>query len=263
MTAVLGLVVGEMSEWVKVTQLYPTVCNPVDCSLPGCSVRGILQARILEWGAISFSRGFSWSRDGTQVPCIASRFFAVWATRESPVGLRYMITNWKGDELAWLGFLLQWSAFWVQADETWEWNILRDSVCKEVFRVGDTRNLNCVKRKVKTWDHEKMLELMNLMELIKMVDWGSEGRVLEGGEESTSLCRIWTPFFVICFACWRWILVSLRTLVQSTPLLSPQFYSLHVLLVNKWTRGPIRVAHSHYCRSKSDSMPYLPHVVMS
>ena len=35
-----------------------------------------------------------------------------------------------------------------------------------------------------------MLELMNLMELIKMVDWGSEGRVLEGGEESTSLCRI-------------------------------------------------------------------------
>ena len=160
-------------------------------------------------------------------------------------------------------FLLQWSVFWVQADETWEWSILRDSVCKEVFRVGDTQNLNCVKRKVKTWDHEKMLELMNLMEWIKLVDWSSEGSVLEGGEESMSLYRIWTPFFVNCFACWRWILVSLRTLVQSTPLLSPWFYSLHVLLVNKWTRGPSRVANSHDCRLKSDPVSYLPNVVVS
>ena len=43
----------------EVAQLYPTLCNPVDCSLPGFSVRGILQARILEWVAISFSRGSS------------------------------------------------------------------------------------------------------------------------------------------------------------------------------------------------------------
>ena len=40
-------------------QLCPTLCNPVDCSLPNSSVRGILQARILEWIAISFSRGSS------------------------------------------------------------------------------------------------------------------------------------------------------------------------------------------------------------
>ena len=45
-------------------------CNPVDCSLPG-SVHGILQARILEWVAISFSRGYSWPRDWTQISCIA------------------------------------------------------------------------------------------------------------------------------------------------------------------------------------------------
>ena len=42
---------------VLVTQLCPTLCNSVDCSLPGPSVHGILQARILEWVAIPFSRG--------------------------------------------------------------------------------------------------------------------------------------------------------------------------------------------------------------
>ena len=41
----------------SVSQLCPTICNPMDCSLPGSSVHGILQARILEWIAISFSRG--------------------------------------------------------------------------------------------------------------------------------------------------------------------------------------------------------------
>ena len=44
---------------VLVTQSCPTLCNPVDCSLPGSSVCEILQARILEWVAISFSRGSS------------------------------------------------------------------------------------------------------------------------------------------------------------------------------------------------------------
>ena len=40
----------------EVAQLCPTLCNPMDCSLPGSSVHGIFQARVLEWGAISFSR---------------------------------------------------------------------------------------------------------------------------------------------------------------------------------------------------------------
>ena len=44
---------------VCVAQLCPTVCNPMDCSLPGSSVHGILQARILEWIAVPFSRGSS------------------------------------------------------------------------------------------------------------------------------------------------------------------------------------------------------------
>ena len=55
-----------------------------DCSLPGSFVHGILQARILEWVAIPFSRGSSRPRDPTQVSCIAGRFFTIWATREVP-----------------------------------------------------------------------------------------------------------------------------------------------------------------------------------
>ena len=50
-----------------VAQLHLTLCDPVDCSPPGPSVHGILQARILEWVAISFSRGSSWPRDRTQI----------------------------------------------------------------------------------------------------------------------------------------------------------------------------------------------------
>ena len=56
----------------------PTQCDPMDCSLPGASLHGIFQATILEWVAISFSRGSSQSRDQTLiscVSCIASGFF--------------------------------------------------------------------------------------------------------------------------------------------------------------------------------------------
>ena len=56
---------------------------PMDLSLAGSSVQGILQARILEWVAIPFSRRSFWPRDWTQVSCIANRFFTIWATRET------------------------------------------------------------------------------------------------------------------------------------------------------------------------------------
>ena len=68
----------------RVAQSCPTLCDPVDCSLPGSSVHGILQARILEWVAISFSRGSSWLRDQTQVSHIAGRCFTLWITKEAP-----------------------------------------------------------------------------------------------------------------------------------------------------------------------------------
>ena len=60
-----------------------TLCNPMDCSLSRSSVHGIFQARVLEWIAISFSRGSSRPRNRTRVSGIAGRHFTVWATREA------------------------------------------------------------------------------------------------------------------------------------------------------------------------------------
>ena len=64
-----------------VAQSCLTLCNFVDYSPPDSSLHGILQARILEWVAIPFSRGSSWPRDQT---CIVGGFFSVSATREAP-----------------------------------------------------------------------------------------------------------------------------------------------------------------------------------
>ena len=61
---------------------HPTPCDPMDCSHPGSSVHGILQARILERAAISSSRGSSRPRDWTHVSCITGEFFTHWATWE-------------------------------------------------------------------------------------------------------------------------------------------------------------------------------------
>ena len=62
-----------------------TTLQPMDCSLPGSSVHGVLQARILEWVAVPVSRGSSQSRVWMN-PClhIASKSFTYWATREAP-----------------------------------------------------------------------------------------------------------------------------------------------------------------------------------
>ena len=118
---------------VKVAQWCPTLCNPMDCILPGSSVHGLLQARILEWVAIPFcrespkqelnwglqhckwilyqlshqesprilewvaypfSRGSSLPRNQTRIFCIAGRFFTSWATREAPKA-RYTSTKRK------------------------------------------------------------------------------------------------------------------------------------------------------------------------
>ena len=61
----------------------------MDCSSPGSSVHGILQARILEWVAISFSKGSFQPRDQTQVSYIAGRFVTVWATINSKAELEF------------------------------------------------------------------------------------------------------------------------------------------------------------------------------
>ena len=66
-----------------VTQLSLTLCGPMDYSLPDSSGHEILQARLLEWVAISFSNRSSQPRDQTQVSCIAGRFFTIWAMEYS------------------------------------------------------------------------------------------------------------------------------------------------------------------------------------
>ena len=64
-----------------VTKLCPTLFS-MDYGLPDTSVHGISQARILEWSAISFSRGSFWPRDWTNIFCIGRQILYHWATRE-------------------------------------------------------------------------------------------------------------------------------------------------------------------------------------
>ena len=66
----------------EVAQSCLTLCDSMDCSLPDSSVHGIFQAIVLEWIAISFSRGSSRPRDRTWVSRIVDKHFTVWATRE-------------------------------------------------------------------------------------------------------------------------------------------------------------------------------------
>ena len=73
------------NHWCLVSQSCPTLCDPMDCIARQAPLPvGILQARILEWVAISSSRGSSQPRNRTQVSHIAGRFFTIWATREAP-----------------------------------------------------------------------------------------------------------------------------------------------------------------------------------
>ena len=74
---------GRWKKESEVAQSCLTLCHPMDCSLPGFSVHGIFQARVLEWVGISFSRGSSQPRDWTwvsYVSCIAGGFFTTSTT---------------------------------------------------------------------------------------------------------------------------------------------------------------------------------------
>ena len=81
----------------EVAQLCLILCDPMDCSLPGFSVYGIFQAKVVERVAISFSRGSSWTKDRTQVSHNASRCFTLWATREATNGIIcpfFLVLSW-------------------------------------------------------------------------------------------------------------------------------------------------------------------------
>ena len=78
---------------VLVTQSWTTLCNLLDCSQPGSSVHGILEAKILDWAAIPFSRGSSGPRDQTQVSRTAGRFSTLWAPRKPKGTIAALITD--------------------------------------------------------------------------------------------------------------------------------------------------------------------------
>ena len=90
----------------EVTQSCPTLCDPMDYSLPGSLVHGIFQARVLEWVAISFSRGSSQPRNWTWGSSIAG--FTIWATREDGKG---SACN-AGDPALILGWEIPWRREW-------------------------------------------------------------------------------------------------------------------------------------------------------
>ena len=93
----LPLLLSQNSTWaslgavVLVAQSCSTLWNPMDHGLPRFSVHGILQARVLEWVAILFSKGSCRPRDQTQVSGIACRFFTIWATGKS----LYKFRDWE------------------------------------------------------------------------------------------------------------------------------------------------------------------------
>ena len=75
---------------VSVSGSVVSLCDPVDCSLPGSSVHGILQARILEWAAMpSSSRSFQF-KDQTRVSHTGGRVFTIWVTRK-PLGIKSVV----------------------------------------------------------------------------------------------------------------------------------------------------------------------------
>ena len=95
----------------------PILCESMDYSSPGSSVHGMLQARILEWVAIPFSRGSSQPRDRIQVSIIAGRFF-----RE---------TQWECNSLGciWVG-----ACFWMTCYYNWlYWCKLKTLECSDIF----------------------------------------------------------------------------------------------------------------------------------
>ena len=82
-------------EWVsEVAQSCLTLCDPMGCSLPGSFIHGIFQARVLEWVAISFSRGSSQPRIfPIQVPCIGRQILPDWAGREAHLRFFFFLLN--------------------------------------------------------------------------------------------------------------------------------------------------------------------------
>ena len=120
------------SKKLKVKSLsHVRLCDSMDCSLPGSSVHGIFLAGLLEWIAISFSRGSSLPRDLTWVSChswIAGRFFTCWVIREAREYVLVVVqqlsrvqlfaAQWTAARQAFLSFTISWNLFKLTSSES-------------------------------------------------------------------------------------------------------------------------------------------------
>ena len=86
-----------ISEWMKVSQSYPTICNPIDYSQPGSSVRGIPQAKY--WSGLPLPSPADLPDPAIWISCIAGWFFTIWATEEAlsmfGAALFTIVKTWK------------------------------------------------------------------------------------------------------------------------------------------------------------------------
>ena len=101
--------------WFLIPKPYLTLCDSVDYSLPGSSILGISQARILEWVAISFSRGSSQARNWTQVSWIDRQILYHWPTREA---LKLILINLFILCIRNVFYMDLWKHFWENKDVT-------------------------------------------------------------------------------------------------------------------------------------------------
>ena len=114
-----------------VTELCPTLCVPMDCSPSHSSVCGISQARILEWVAISFSRGSSPPRDQIRVSCTGRWILHCWATREAhPLCPSAGIQNKTNFILLYFSFPPTWPLYWLLSSEQPDPNLVTWGVVK-------------------------------------------------------------------------------------------------------------------------------------
>ena len=96
---------------VLVAQLYPTLCDPMDCSPTGSSFHGIFQAKIPEWVAILFS---FWPKDRTWVSRFVGRFFTVWTTGMGKDKVVFeLLLNWIIFYFRWISLQLIYTC-WIQ-----------------------------------------------------------------------------------------------------------------------------------------------------
>ena len=115
-------------------QLCPTLCTPMDCSLPGSPVHGIFQARILEQVATSFSKGPSWRRDWTHISCVScidEQILYCWGTKISPYLLHLL---WKTLSLCYKCLYVILLHSWVIFHCIYVSHLLYPFICWWIFR---------------------------------------------------------------------------------------------------------------------------------